>query len=114
RLNLRRVLFHSRTLKFTNGATGYWTAEGSPIPLSKPVIAGATLSPKRIGTIVCATTESIGVQNRMVEAQIQNDIVEALALSIDQAFLDASNTGSSTMPAAATVGVDTVPATGDP
>jgi len=114
RLPLRRVQFFTRTIKMTSGANAYWVGQGNPIPLSKSAVTGATLEPKSLGALVAATKESAAAQNFVIEAGLQDDIVSALALAIDQGFLDATNTGSSTTPAAVTVGVDTVVATGDP
>ena len=55
----RPMAFNKRMLARTNGATGFWVGESSSIPLLKPVLAGSTLTAKKVAAIICTTAEAL-------------------------------------------------------
>lgn len=110
---IHNVPFARRMLKRTNGAQGWWVGEAKPIPLLKPVLAGSILVPKKVGAIIVVTKEGLLAEGPAAESGLQSDTTTGCAGAIDQAFLDPSNAGSDSTPAAVTHGAPTVDATGD-
>ena len=50
-VGMRPVPVNKRVTRRTNGPVGFWVAEGAPIPLLKPVLAGSTLGAKKVAAI---------------------------------------------------------------
>lgn len=110
----RETPFHVRMLAATSGATGYWVSQGSPKPLSKPVLAGSTLEPLKITAIVAVTKESLLTGGELAEAALQRDLQRAVVALLDMTFIDAANSGiAGEMPASVTSGATPVVAGSD-
>lgn len=109
----RPMAFNKRMLARTNGATGFWVSEAAPVPLQKAVLAGSTLTAKKVAAIICVTAEALRAESPAVEAGLQTDLETGITGALDVALLDPSNAGSDAMPAAITHGAPTVDATGD-
>lgn len=109
----RPMAFNKRMLARTNGATGFWVGESSSIPLLKPVLAGSTLTAKKVAAIIAVTAEALRAESPAVEAGLQADLETGCVGALDVALLDSSNAGSDSTPPAITHGAPTVDATGD-
>lgn len=109
----RSVPVNKRMTKRTNGPVGFWVGEASPVPLQKPDLNGSTLNAKKVAAIIVVTAEAIRAESASDEAGLQADLDTGCAGALDIAFLDASNAGSASMPAAVTHGAPTINATGD-
>jgi len=109
----RPMAFNKRMLARTNGATGFWVGESSSIPLLKPVLAGSTLTAKKVAAIICTTAEALRAESPAVEAALEFDLQTGCVGALDVALLDSSQAGSDSTPAAITHGAPTVDATGD-
>lgn len=117
--NARRVPFHVRNTRMVNGTRGFWVGEAKPIPLSKPSITGSVLDQLKVASIVVATrdamSEALNGGSGLSEANLQDDLLRAASLSLDEAFLDSSNAGvANVRPAAITYGATSIASTGDP
>lgn len=113
-LGLRRVPFETRFIARTNGQTGHWVAEGKPIPMNKPTLAGAKLPPLKVGAIIATTKESVFAAGPVAEAGLQSDLDSGCVAALDLAFLDASNAGTTDVsPASVTHGAPSTAATTD-
>lgn len=114
KLGLRRIPFNVRLLRMTAGATGYWVGQAAPKPVSKPAMQGDTLVPLKAASIILVTKEALTLAGPLLESGLQRDLERAVALTIDQAFLDPGNAGiANETPAAATYGANSIAATGD-
>lgn len=105
--------FSKHMLKRTNGAQGFWVGEALPVPLLKPVLAGSMLTAKKVAAIICTTVEAMRAESPAVEAGLQQDLETGCIGALDQAFLDPSNGGSDSVPAAVTSGAPTIAASDD-
>lgn len=111
---LRRVPFNLRSLAVTAGSRGYWVSQTSPKPLSKPTLTGSSLAPMKVAAILVVTKEMILSTDPKVEATLQNDLVRAITVVMDEALLDADSAGiANEVPAAITNGATSIAATSD-
>jgi Phage capsid family len=99
-LALRQVALNAVTLKIMTGALGYWVGQIAPKPLSKPVLDGFRLTPRKVCAIIVQTAETVRLAG--LEDLLRADVVRALAYALDQAFIDSANTGSADIPIAVT------------
>src|SRR5690606_18457004 len=60
---LRRVPFRTRMLAVTAGATGYWVSEAAPKPVSGITLAGSSLEPLKLASIIVVTKEALDAQD---------------------------------------------------
>lgn len=112
---LRRVPFNVRLLSMATGARGYWVGQSRAIPVSKPVLAGSSLSPLKVGAIIVMTKESMTAANPQAEARFEEDLRNAVVGALDEAFLDPANAGiSGEMAPAVTHGAQANASSGDP
>ncbi|OOG47025.1 phage major capsid protein [Rhodanobacter sp. C01] len=109
----RPAAFNKRMLARTNGVIGWWVAESSPAPMLKAVLAGSTLTAKKVVALIAVTDEALRAESPAVEAGLQFDLETGCAGAIDQALLDPANAGSDTIPASVTHGAPTIAATSD-
>jgi len=109
----RPVALNTRMLARTNGVTGFWAGEAVPAPMLKTVLAGSTLTAKKVIALIAATEEALRAESPAVEAGLQFDLETGCVGAIDQAFLDPTNAGSTTLPTAVTYNAPTVAATSD-
>lgn len=110
---LRRVPFNVKSLAITSGAQGYWVAEGSELPLSKPTLAGNSLPRLRVGALIVETMEAIRAEGPVSEAGIQKDVLRAVSAAIDAAFIGGGAGIAGIQPASVTNGVVPIAATAD-
>lgn len=111
---LRRVPFRTRMLAVTAGATGYWVSEAAPKPVSGITLAGSSLEPLKVASIVVVTKEALDSQDDLAEHVLQADLTRAVTATLDQALLDAMNGGvPGQVPASVTHGAPTIAASGD-
>jgi HK97 family phage major capsid protein len=116
--SLRNVPFMVRMTRMTSGSRAYWVGQAAPKPLSRPALDGSQLDPLKVVCIVVATKESLGPSpfgTGLTEANLQTDMQRAVALALDEAFIDSANAGvSGEMPASVTNGATLIASTGDP
>jgi HK97 family phage major capsid protein len=77
----------------STGASAAWILENAPIPVSEQTLAEAPLlKPKALGTLVPVSNKLLkdSAALRSVEDVIRGDIVEAMALKLDEALLAGS------------------------
>lgn len=111
---LRQVKFRTKMLKIVSGATGYWTGESKPTPLSKQVLDGSTINPLKVNCIICCTDEAIQVAGEVTESGLQADMERAVVDALDTALLDATNAGVvDERPASITYGAPNISASAD-
>lgn len=111
---LRRVPFHVKMVKVTNGATAYWVAESKPVPLSKPALAGASLEPLRVAALLAVTKETLASQDPLAETTLQEDLQRAVTGALDLAFADPGSAGvAGQTPSSVTHNAATIAASGD-
>lgn len=110
---LRRVPFNVKSLAVTSGVTGYWVAEGSELPLSKPTLAGNSLPRLRVGALIIETMEAMRAEGSVSEAGIQKDVLRAVSAAIDAAFIGGGAGIAGIQPASITDGVTPIAGTAD-
>lgn len=89
----RLVPFSTRGTLADGGAAASWVRDGEPIPLStSPFLVGGVLSQAKVAAIAVVTSEL--ARSAAPEEMILSNLVEALSLAIDTAFLDPTNEGS--------------------
>ena len=110
---IRSVPFNKRMLARANGVTGSFVNEFAAAPFQRVVLAGSTLESKKVVVLIATTDEAVRAESPSAEAGLQTDCEIGCVGAIDQAFLDPTNAGSATIPAAVTHGASTVAATGD-
>jgi hypothetical protein len=108
----RRVALNTRTITPSANARGYWVGESKPVPLSKVSLSGATLDSMKVAALVLATTESLA--DPAAEGRVVEDIMRAMVLALDEAFIDAGNGGNGSTPAAVTNGISAAPSSSNP
>jgi hypothetical protein len=112
-IGLRRVPLFVRTVLQTVGATASWIGEGGLKLASSPDFATDTLSPLKCATIALFTDELARLSDPAAEQTIRDDLVAALAVAIDEAFIDPGNGGTpGLMPASVTNGAPSISTTG--
>jgi hypothetical protein len=109
-----RIPFNCRMLAAATGTTASWRGEGSPMAVSKPDFDdNGTLEWAGVGAISVFTQELARSANPVIEGTLAQDITRAVALAIDQAFVDPENSGTpGVKPASITSGATAVPSTG--
>ncbi|MFZ3206394.1 MAG: phage major capsid protein [Pseudomonas sp.] len=110
---LRRVPFNVKALAASAGAQGYWVAEGSELPLSKPTLAGSSLPRLRVGALIVETLEAIRAEGSVAEAGVQRDILRAVSAAIDEAFIGGGAGTPGIKPASITNGLTPITGTTD-
>ncbi|MDN8615491.1 phage major capsid protein [Variovorax ginsengisoli] len=111
---LRRVPFSTRMLAVTAGSRGYWVRQGQNKPLSRVALAGSTLDPLKVAAILVVTKEMLRANDEAAEATLQDDLVRAVTVVLDEAFMDPDNAGvANEMPASIAYGATQIQATSD-
>lgn len=108
----RRVGFNTRCITPNANSAGYWVGESKPIPLSQITLTGDTLTEKKAAALAIFTKESL--RDPALEEVVLQDLERALVLAVDQAFVDAGNSGSDATPAAVTAAATPITSSGDP
>jgi hypothetical protein len=112
--SLRYVPLLTPLINITGSATARWVGEHKLRPLSKVSFGRASLKPKRVASMIALTLELLRSTDPKTDATVQRDMVNAMVLAINQAFIDSSNAGDTETPAAVTNGITPITATGDP
>ena len=100
---VRQLPFNHRLVGFSTAARAYWRRPGSAIPVTDAGFnSPADLDRKTVGAILIAPNEALESANPMVERQLIADLSAAVASAMDAAFVDATNAGSDSTPAAIT------------
>jgi HK97 family phage major capsid protein len=110
----RETEFDLRILNVSTASGAAWVQEGSNVPLSKSTFTGTALKPKKIAGVVVCTTEVLRRNSNLAEALIQADLTRACQELIDFSFIDPTNAGGDSAPAAVTYGAPSTPSSGDP
>lgn len=106
RLRTRTVPFNVRLLNTSASARGYWVGQSKPIPLSKQVLEGSSLPRRKVGALIVASKESLAAANTRAEARLDEDMQNAVVMTLDEAFIDSANAGiADEMPASVTYGL---------
>jgi HK97 family phage major capsid protein len=94
--------------KLATGTSTYWVAEDGAPTEGQPVFASVSLTPKNLASFVQISRNLLVQSDPSVEAVIQDDITQAIAVAIDAAALAGS--GSSNQPTGilATTGIGSV------
>src|SRR5262245_40970937 len=104
RLNVHRIPFRTRTLVQDEGPRVAWRDEGAAYgnsPLKLTAVTG--LEPFEVGALIVSTMELLRDASLNAELQIRDQLVKALAVAFDSAFIDPANSGSAGVkPAAVT------------
>ncbi len=82
--------------KLATGTSTYWVAEDAAPTEGQPVFASVSLTPKNLASFVQISRNLLVQSDPSVEAVIQDDITQAIAVAIDAAALAGS--GSSNQP----------------
>jgi hypothetical protein len=111
---LRRPPLNVRTISTTTPSTAHWAGQGAPKPVSKLTFAADTIEPLKVAALVVVTDEVLRSSNPNAELLIRNDLLNAVAREIDQAFADETSAGvSGVQPAAINYDAPSVTGTGD-
>ncbi|QHE86516.1 phage major capsid protein [Hydrogenophaga sp. BPS33] len=111
---LRRVPFVTRMLAVQAGARGYWVSQGKSKPLSRATLAGSSLDPLKVAAIIVTTKEMLLANEPGLEATLQDDLLRAVTVVMDEALLDPDNAGvAGEVPASIAFGATQLSATTD-
>lgn len=110
---LRRRPANTRFLRNITDVVGHWVGEGKPIPVLPFTFEQSRIGLLKVANIGVFTDEMLRSTDPKVEAQIRLDMIDGLAIAIDEAFLDPANSGSAgVMPASITNGLTPVAVAG--
>ena len=99
----KRLPFLSRTIGLSAGTTAYWRQAGVAVPVSGATFAAPTLlDRKAVHAMLVTTDEFLRESSPIAERALVADLVRAIAVAIDAALLDPSNSGDDSTPAAIT------------
>ena len=103
---LRRVPLAVRGVAVVAGASAAWVGEAAPTPISGLTFNAQPILPLKIASLVVITSELAKSSDPAAEPLIRADLVRAMAVAIDRAFLDPANAGAvGVSPASITNGV---------
>lgn len=109
----KRLPFLSRTIGLSAGTTAYWRQAGVAVPVSGATFAAPTLlDRKAVHAMLVTTDEFLRESSPVAERALVADLVRAIAVAIDAALLDPTNSGDDSTPAAITSGGYSVASTG--
>lgn len=86
----RLVPLQVRVGQSTSGASVSWVGRRSPTPLSRQSMETVELPATKIAGLVTATTELVRLSDPAAENVVRQDLLNATAAYLDQAFLDPS------------------------
>lgn len=102
-----RARLNSRVAITTQPAIGYVVGEGAAMPLSPIAIRHITLQPVRCMSLVVCSNEQLTDLSTAAQIALSRTIGDAVAQSIDSAFIDAIiSTGTPSFPASGTSAID--------
>lgn len=103
--SLRRAPFNTRVMTQTAGGTAYWVGQGKGKPVTKGTYGTLTLDFHKLACIAVLTEEEVKFVPSS-EAKVRDDLRDAIAAEMDQAFIDPANAGvANVKPASITNGV---------
>jgi hypothetical protein len=106
---------NTRTLAITSGATASWRKANSPKPVSRLSLAGETLSPLKVTSLIVVTKEVVQRGDSRTEARFNADLQRAVIELLDSTFIDPGNGGTADeTPASITNGATPIASTGNP
>jgi HK97 family phage major capsid protein len=112
--NLRRVPARAPIVTSAGSAIAYWVGESKAIPLSPAAFARSTMDPLKIACLVVVSNDLLANESPEGEALIRRDLLRAVAVLSDTAFIDPTSAGSAGVsPASVTHGATVVPSGGD-
>ena len=112
---LRRVPLNVRGVAAMAGATASWLGEGAPTPVSGADFDAKPLAALKVAGLAVISEELARSSDPAAEPLIRTDLVRAVAVAIDRAFLDPANAGiPGVMPASITFGIAATPAGANP
>ena len=97
--------------KQTGAATAYWVTEGSDVTTSDSAFGEVALSPKTVGARTPYTRNMLLQSNPSVEALVMNDLINVLALAVDNGALNGSGASGQPTGIANTSGIGSVTGT---
>lgn len=105
-LGMRRVPLNVRGVTMLSGATANWVGEAQPTPVSGETFSSTPLMTLKVAALIVLSAELAKISDPAAEPLIQADLVRAMAVRIDQSFLDPNNAGAAGVsPASVTFGV---------
>lgn len=111
---LRKVPLNISVLRQTGGVTGYWVAEGQPIPVGAGAFTQATLRPAKVGAITVISDELMRSASPLADTILRDDLVRALSEAVDVAFISDSAGTPDETPAGVLHGATVIAATASP
>lgn len=107
--SLTRIPFRVPLITEDSESAAYWVGEGKAKPLTKPSWSRTEMNPMKVANIAVATMEQLRDSSPSGETLIRNSIANAIVKAMDQAFIDPTNAGTSSVkPAAITNGLTAV------
>lgn len=91
---IRTVPFGVKLLSMVAGAVGYMVTEGNPKPVSEAALNGSALQWRKVAAMIFVTDETLNYQSAI--ATLIRDLVRAIVVTLDEAFLDPTVAGSTT------------------
>lgn len=79
--------------KITSGASGSYIGENTNAPKTQQVMGNVALTTKKLAVLVPVSNDLIRMANIAADAMVRDDIVRALAVTEDAAFLRGDGTG---------------------
>lgn len=111
--SLRRVPFNVRMPKQTGGGTYGWVGESKPKPVGKLTFGDVTLRWAKAAGIIVISEELARLSNPSAEAIIRQDMIDGIALFLDQQFITPSVAEvANVSPASITFGITPIAASG--
>jgi hypothetical protein len=109
-----RVPFNCRLLSAASGTTATWRGEAKPMGVSKMDLdENSAIEWAGVGAIAVFTSELVRSATPGVDGTLSADIVRAVGLAMDEAFVNPENAGvAGVKPASITYGATEVPSTG--
>lgn len=97
--------------KQTGAATAYWVTEGSDLTTSDSAFGEVALSPKTVGAFTPYTRNMLLQSNPSIEALVMNDLINVVALAVDNGALNGSGASGQPTGVANTSGIGGVTGT---
>jgi HK97 family phage major capsid protein len=80
--------------KITQGATSTWQTEVSELGESTLKFASAAMAPKRLGTYSVVSKQLLAQSSYDIEQMIRQELMESIAVAVDNAAIKGSGTGN--------------------
>lgn len=111
---LRRVPLQTRLVNAATGFQAYWVGEGAAVPVSSASYNENSLPPRKLAALTVVSEELLLSADPAAETFIRDDLANACVATLNSAFLDPANSGTSDVkPASVSNGAPSLPATGD-